>query len=140
MSEIKVDTLTGKTSAGNVTVTSEGGAATFQLQQGLVKAWAKGSFYDTTLDDSFSMSSVTDNGTGDSTFTVSNAFNNANYAVAMTRGRSASNYTTSKAGGMVIADNQTLPTTTAIRARGMDTDATEFDFDIACVSFMGDLA
>ena len=39
MSEIKVDTLTGKTTAGDITVTSEGGAATMQLQQGLAKAW-----------------------------------------------------------------------------------------------------
>ena len=39
MSEIKVDTLTGKTSAGDITVTSEGGAATMQLQQGLAKVW-----------------------------------------------------------------------------------------------------
>jgi hypothetical protein len=39
MSEIKVDNLTGKTSAGDITVTSEGGAATQSLQQGLAKAW-----------------------------------------------------------------------------------------------------
>lgn len=37
MSEIKVDALNGKTSAGNITVTSEGGAATQSLQQGLAK-------------------------------------------------------------------------------------------------------
>ena len=41
MSEIKVDTLTGKTSAGDITVTSEGGAATMQLQQGLAKVGFK---------------------------------------------------------------------------------------------------
>jgi hypothetical protein len=39
MSTILVDNLTGKTSAGDITVTSEGGAATMQLQQGLAKAW-----------------------------------------------------------------------------------------------------
>jgi hypothetical protein len=37
MSTILVDNLTGKTSAGDITVTSEGGAATMQLQQGLAK-------------------------------------------------------------------------------------------------------
>ena len=40
MSTILVDNLTGKTSAGDITVTSEGGAATQSLQQGLAKAWA----------------------------------------------------------------------------------------------------
>ena len=39
MSTILVDNLTGKTSAGDITVTSEGGAATQSLQQGLAKVW-----------------------------------------------------------------------------------------------------
>ena len=39
MSEIITDKLTGKTSAGDVTITSEGGSATMQLQQGVAKVW-----------------------------------------------------------------------------------------------------
>ena len=39
MSTIVADNLTGKTTAGSVTVTSEGGAATQSLQQGLAKVW-----------------------------------------------------------------------------------------------------
>ena len=39
MSTVITDNLTGKTSAGNVTITSEGGSATMQLQQGVAKAW-----------------------------------------------------------------------------------------------------
>ena len=39
MSTVITDNLTGKTAAGNVTITSEGGSATMQLQQGLAKAW-----------------------------------------------------------------------------------------------------
>ena len=61
MSEIKVDNLTGKTSAGNITVTSEGGAATQSLQQGLIKVWADYSGGGTPVaDDSFNCSSLTD--------------------------------------------------------------------------------
>jgi hypothetical protein len=37
---LKVDDLRGNTSAGDITITSEGGSATMQLQQGLEKAWA----------------------------------------------------------------------------------------------------
>ncbi len=40
MSTVIADNLTGKTSAGDITVTSEGGAATMQLQQGLAKGLA----------------------------------------------------------------------------------------------------
>ena len=37
MSEIITNKLTGKTAAGDVDITSEGGAVTMQLQQGLAK-------------------------------------------------------------------------------------------------------
>ena len=40
MSEILVNKLTGTSTAGSILVTSEGGAATMQLQQGLEKTWA----------------------------------------------------------------------------------------------------
>ena len=36
---LKVDDLRGNTAAGDITITSEGGAATMQLQQGVAKAW-----------------------------------------------------------------------------------------------------
>jgi len=66
MSEILVDNLTGKTSAGDITVTSEGGAATQSLQQGLAKAWVR---YDGTAPasglDSLNISSITDAAVGD---------------------------------------------------------------------------
>ena len=80
MSTILVDNLTGKTTAGNVTVTSEGGAVTMHMQQGLVKAWNKGDI-DTTRLDSFNLSSNTDNGTGDFSYTLTSAMGNANYSI-----------------------------------------------------------
>ena len=74
MSEIKVDTLTGKTSAGNITVTSEGGSATMQLQQGLCKTWIKYSDHDSALAsaDSFNVSSIADTDTGKVTVNFTN--------------------------------------------------------------------
>jgi predicted RNA methylase len=81
MSEIKVDTLTGKTSAGDITVTSEGGAATMQLQQGLAKAWidftSAASF---TLNGSFNISSLSDIGAGYGAFSFAASMADANYA------------------------------------------------------------
>ena len=64
MSEILVNKLTGTSTAGNITVTSEGGAATMQLQQGLAKAWFQIDAASGVLDDSFNYSSSSDNGTG----------------------------------------------------------------------------
>ena len=75
MSEIKVDTLTGKTSAGDITVTSEGGAATMQLQQGLAKFWIThdGTGTPTTID-SFGVTSIVDVGTGNYKYNFQNNF------------------------------------------------------------------
>ena len=39
-SQLKVDTLTGVTTAGSIVVTGEGNSTTTNLQQGLAKAWA----------------------------------------------------------------------------------------------------
>ena len=72
MSEIKVDTLTGKTSAGDITVTSEGGAATMQLQQGLAKVWAYHQNQSVTT--SLNISSGTDTSAGVFDLTFINAF------------------------------------------------------------------
>lgn len=82
MSEIKVDTLTGKTSAGDITVTSEGGAATMQLQQGLAKAWAiiDTNTAATATTGSMNVSSVADNGTGDFTLAWATSMNATPYA------------------------------------------------------------
>ena len=39
-SQLKVDTLTGVTTAGSIVVTGEGNSTTTNLQQGLAKVWA----------------------------------------------------------------------------------------------------
>ena len=40
-SQLKVDTLTGVTTAGSIVVTGEGNSTTTNLQQGLAKVWAR---------------------------------------------------------------------------------------------------
>jgi hypothetical protein len=104
MSEIKVDTLTGKTtattvtgpdlfktdelqgktSAGDITVTSEGGAATMQLQQGLVKAWAETNNAGTLINDSFNIASLVDTNIGQQTCNYTNDFATGSYPVVTT--------------------------------------------------------
>ena len=81
MSSILVDNLTGKTTAGSVTVTSEGGAATMQMQQGLAKVWVNYDCASTTPRDSFNVASLTDNGTGHFTTTFTNDMNNDDYSI-----------------------------------------------------------
>ncbi len=80
-SQLKVDTLTGVTTAGSIVVTGEGNSTTTNLQQGLCKCWAnteQASSYSTR--DSFNLSSIADGGTGKTQLTFTNAFGNANHA------------------------------------------------------------
>lgn len=75
-SKVLVDELAGKTAAGNITITSEGGAATMQLQQGLTKQFLMMNA-DQVPNDSLNTSSVTDSATGDFTVNFSNNFSNS---------------------------------------------------------------
>ena len=81
MSEIKVDTLTGKTTAGDITVTSEGGTANMQLQQGLVKCWVHYDHDTPAVKDSLNAASVTDVDTGMFDPQYTNSMNSSNYSV-----------------------------------------------------------
>jgi len=82
MSSIIADNLTGKTAAGNVTVTSEGGAATQSLQQGLSKAWLNLNGTGTiAIVESLNIASVADNGTGQYTATYTSSMSVAENAI-----------------------------------------------------------
>ena len=138
MSEIKVDTLTGKTSAGSITVTSEGGAATMQLQQGLAKAW--GSFEQGgthTFRDSFNFSSISDQGLGLSSFVFANNMANADYATTGMSGEQSG-------GGnrvMGLSGSTLSPTTSAFAIGNWElTNGTPIDDTRLSLSVKGDLA
>jgi len=77
MSEIKVDTLTGKTTANDITVTV-GASATQSLEQGLCKAFIYQNA-GTTILKSFNVSTLVDNGTGDYIVNFSNNMDDVNY-------------------------------------------------------------
>jgi len=87
MSEILTNKLTGTSTAGSIVVTGEGNSTTTNLQQGLIKAWAKLVGTGTiSLQDSFNNASTTDAGTGNYYFNFTNAFSNADYAVTIAGG------------------------------------------------------
>ena len=87
-SQLNVDTIVDKAGSGgsNVkmantsTYVSEGGAVSQNTVQGLAKAWATAD-NNTTLRDTFNISSITDVSTGVSTLAFSNVMNNNLYAL-----------------------------------------------------------
>jgi hypothetical protein len=77
-SELVLDELTGRSSAGSIAVTAEGGTATTNLQGGLAKAWLTGSSAASgnvpTAVDSLNMSGLTDDLAGKMTMSFTNNF------------------------------------------------------------------
>ena len=80
-STLKINTLTGVTTAGSIAVTGEGNSTTTNLQQGLCKAWVNLNGTSTiSTRDSFNISGTTDNDTGTYTHAFTNNMNNGDYA------------------------------------------------------------
>ena len=132
---LKVDTITGVTTAGSIAVTAEGNSTTTNLQQGLAKAWA---LLDGTgtiaLQDSFNIGAVSDSGTGDYIFTVSNPFGTANYSVTANGRQSESPAWTAMTSSVGVLD------TDDVRITSRNTSNTQTDQKQLHTQFMGDLA
>ena len=136
---LKVDELRGIVSAGDITVTSEGGAATQSLQQGLAKAWANIDGTGTVaVADNLNVSSLADNATGDYTMSFSTNMGNAVYAVASHTGGAGQNVVTNRGAS---GAGYTYQTTSSNRVGNRNTsDQNWNDFDPITVVFFGDLA
>ena len=131
-SELIVDELTGRASAGSIAVTAEGGTVTTNLQQGLAKSWVNFNGTGTAaIVDSFNMTSITDNSTGDYSVTIANDMNAGDYAVA-TAGRQTSN-----TDERLRIDNVATTGHNIVNVIG---DGTKFDTSIICCTHHGDLA
>jgi len=87
-STLKINTLTGVSTAGSIAVTGEGNSTTTNLQQGLAKCWVQfdGTASGAAARDSLNVSSMTDNGTGDYTITINNDMANDDYSLVTTAG------------------------------------------------------
>jgi hypothetical protein len=104
MSTLVVDTLTGKSTAANLTIGStpvvsssansltirgEGSNQT-SIQQGLCKAWSHSGMDDNAIEDSFNTSGFADEGTGLANYSFTTNFGSANHVdVAMIGNNSA---------------------------------------------------
>ena len=90
--------VTGVHTIGNNAIyTSDGTAVTQNTVQSLVKCWVKNNQGANDLD-SFNISSITDNGTGDYTFTYTNDFSSVSYCAA------ASNQSTRNGQGLYVGN------------------------------------
>mgnify|MGYP003654180233 FL=1 len=133
-STLKINTLTGVTTAGSIAVTGEGNSTTTNLQQGLVKCWVNfdGTATDAAARDSFNVSGMTDNGTGDYTVTINNDMANDDYYFgSLPRGNSVV---------QGVLGSSSLQTGSINNLRSFSSADSAIDRDILGVCIMGDLA
>ena len=135
MSEIKVDNLTGKTSAGDITVTSEGGAATQSLQQGLAKHFCIFNGTGTiAVDESFNNASLIDYGTAHHGVTLTSAFSNLHFSLT---GATVGN---PNAYNHLVTDATNPKTSSSATFQLRDHSASLYDTDTIDLVSHGDLA
>ena len=146
MSEIILDTITGKSTATTVTIGStpvvsssansmtirgEGSNQT-SIQQGLTKCFWRYNISDNTFDDSLNVGSGTDNGTGLYTVTMTNNFGSATAMVGTSSGFTSS-------GGMRETDFVSYGTG-SIQCTLTYQNGGGIDFDNSCCQILGGLA
>ena len=127
---LKVDTITGVTTAGSISVTGEGNSTTTNLQQGLAKAHASLDGATTpSLLGSFNVSGITDNNVGDTQYNFSSAMNDAVYSITgSTNDAGASTYHISTS------------TTQFRTVQRLDADGSTASDTDNCTAIFGDLA
>ena len=119
------------------TVTSEGGAVTTSLQQGLAKAFCS-TDGDTTISDSLNISSATDDASGDNSFVVTNNMGNATFCVSALA--KSDDNAGRRAAFMQFAANSTSMNTHFTRIHCNYDNTTAREPEYICVVFHGDLA
>ena len=129
-STLKINTLTGVTTAGSIAVTGEGNSTTTNLQQGLIKHWIEFKQEETeTINDSFNAgASLTDVAVGKTQVSISNVMSNANYSVTATANQE---------GAIHVKSSQT---TSLYEVRALSNDGSLTDAGTISVQVAGDLA
>ena len=136
-SQLNVDTIVDKAGSGgtnvkvanNAVAVAEGGGATTNVVQGLLKCWHYGAADGSEAYDSFNLSSLGDTGAGHQTVNFSNIFNNSAYVVTASQG-TGNNHT-------VKIDGRT---TSSQQIKMYDVSAGDFQDSTQFSQFSGDLA
>ena len=135
-STLKINTLTGVTTAGSIAVTGEGNSTTTNLQQGLCKAWNNFDNDGTAaFNDSFNFASITDNGTGKMQMNVTNAFSNSTYTHVGGGTHDGGSYVVS-----LYFNHDATKNTTQAEFDSRNTDQTQTDSEFMSLAYFGDLA
>ena len=138
---LKLNTLTGASTAGSIAVTGEGNSTTTNLQQGLCKAWCN-------LDgtgtighlDSFNMSSPTDVGTGAFTLNFTNNMANTSYSTIGSAKESTGGTHASDGVDRILNPSRVVLATSDVKVTAINLSNALRDCDENAAQICGDLA
>ena len=137
-SQLKVNTLTGVTTAGSIVVTGEGNSTTTSLQQGLAKVWVNFNGNGTiAARDSLNVSGLTDRASGKYTTTFSAAMADTNYNCPIGATEGGANAFNRAGGASSDATTSSFLNTWAVDGNGTPVVA---DTGFVSTTFHGDLA
>jgi|TARA_R110002012_G_scaffold310634_1_gene519025 hypothetical protein len=133
-STLKINTLTGVTTAGSIAVTGEGNSTTTNLQQGLAKAFAWVDHKtDNAIDNGFNTASLTDTSAGISSVNITNAMASASQVTGVTSYQSGTAQISGTSGA-------SMTSTTACKFVTNDTGSTGQEDTEYGMTLHGDLA
>jgi len=123
----------------SLTATSDGGAVTTSVQQGLLKSFVT---FDssTAVQDSFNIASLTDNGTGDTSQTITNAMSNTDYGCEITTGRDTGSGARSYSSTMTDGKSTTVQRMQNMDGRSTASAPARIDNPFTVAVNVGDLA
>ncbi len=135
MSTLVIDTIQGKTTAGSINVRGEGSNNT-NLQQGLAKQFVNidASTSTPSVENSFNVASLTDQGTGLFDYNTTNNFSNAKFS-----GAGSHDVYSARAGAIESSDDRGN-STSRVRTRVNNSSGSAFDSREIMFSTHGDLA
>ena len=132
--KIKTNVFEGQTTAGSIAVQGEG-TATTNLQQGLCKCFANLDMTTgTQVQNSFNLTSMTDNATGQPQLNFTNLFSNAKFCLTGTH-----DVYSARAGGIESSDDRGN-TTSISKMRVNNSSGTTVDSREIMLEVVGDLA
>lgn len=138
MSTLRTNALEGVDAKNSITIVAgAGNVTTTNVQEGLCKVWSTYEQDTNSLENSFNVSSQSDDATGRTTITFSNSFNNVDYSFTGTvfDGTGANDVR------VIGHDNGTdTYTTSALKFYTCQSDGTLNDAERLFSQFMGDLA
>jgi len=121
---LRVDTITDASSNNSTAVS--------KINQGTASMWAKATQSDNSIFDSYNLTSITDDGTGQTTFTIASDMANVNYTMVTTT-------QVSDCGGLNAAGTASTATGSCTH-QARNTSGTDFDSNPVSVVIHGDLA